>query len=140
MCSNPASTRSSSGRQLTTQPTARTSSPAGNCNAPTNPSPRCDGYVRINDTQQFGFNTLSDPTVKLTLPLQPKAIHDEMNATNFDEFGRMQAVLGVEAQPPVPGAQNFVAYPFVNPPTEIIDATNLPKTGCDLRCERPAGQ
>jgi hypothetical protein len=39
----------------------------------------------------------------------------------------MQANLGVEAQPPVPAAQNVVLYPFVNPATEIIDATNLPK-------------
>jgi FtsP/CotA-like multicopper oxidase with cupredoxin domain len=102
-------------------------SAASNCNAPGSTVQTCDGFVRINDTSTFGFNTLSAPTVKLTLPLQPKAIHDEMNATNFDEFGRMQAVLGVEAQPPVPGAQNFVAYPFVNPPTELINATNLPK-------------
>ena len=31
----------------------------------------------------------------MTLPVQPKAIHDEMNSTTFDEFGRMQANLGV---------------------------------------------
>ncbi len=81
----------------------------------------------MNDTQVFGFNSLSAPNVKMTLPLQPKAIHDEMNASTFDEFGRMQANLGVEAQPPTPGAQNVVLYPFVNPATELIDATNLPK-------------
>jgi hypothetical protein len=39
----------------------------------------------------------------------------------------MTANLGVEAQPPTPGAQNVTLYPFVNPATEIIDATNLPK-------------
>ena len=50
-----------------------------------------------------------------------------MNATTFDEFGRMQANLGIEAQPPTPGLQNVTLYPFVNPVTEIIDATNLPK-------------
>ena len=75
----------------------------------------------------FGFNTLQAPTTKMTMPLQPKAIHDEMNSTTFDEFGRMQANLGVEAQPPTPGAQNVTLYPFVNPSTELIDATNLPK-------------
>ena len=61
------------------------------------------------------------------MPLQPKAIHDEMNATTFDEFGRMQANLGVEAQPPTPGLQNVTLYPFVNPVTEFINGTNLPK-------------
>ena len=69
----------------------------------------------------------------MTMPLQPKAIHDEMNATTFDEFGRMQANLGVEAQPPVPGAQNVVLYPFINPSTELIDATNLPKGDINVR-------
>jgi FtsP/CotA-like multicopper oxidase with cupredoxin domain len=98
-----------------------------NCNAPNSTSQTCDGFVRVNDTSVFGFNTLSAPSVKMTLPLEPKAIHDEMNSTTFDEFGRMTANLGVEAQPPTPGAQNVVLYPFVNPPTELIDGTNLPK-------------
>ena len=39
----------------------------------------------------------------------------------------MQANLGIEAQPPTPGAQNVTLYPFVNPQTELIDGTNLPK-------------
>ena len=94
---------------------------------------RCDGFVRINDTSEVGFNTLLKQTTKMTIPLQPKAIHDEMNATTFDEFGRMQANLGVEAQPPVPGAQNVVLYPFINPSTELIDATNLPKGDINVR-------
>ena len=59
--------------------------------------------------------------------VEPKAIHDEMNSTTFDEFGRMQATLGIEAQPPTPGLQNVTLYPYVNPQTELIDATNLPK-------------
>ena len=100
---------------------------SSNCNAPGSTLQRCDGLVRLNDTSAFGFNTLRAPTVKMTMPLQPKAIHDEMNSTAFDEYGRMQATLGVEAQPPTPGAQNVVLYPFVNPSTELIDATNLPK-------------
>ena len=100
---------------------------SSNCNAPGSTVQRCDGFVRVNDTLTFGFNTLLAPTVKQALPLQPKAIHDEMNASTFDEFGRMQANLGVEAQPPTPGLQNVTLYPFVNPATELIDATNLPK-------------
>ena len=98
-----------------------------NCNAPGSTVQRCDGLVRVGDTMTFGFNTLKAPTTKMTMPLQPKAIHDEMNSTTFDPFGRMQATLGVEAQPPTPGLQNVTLYPFVNPATELIDATNLPK-------------
>ena len=99
---------------------------ASNCNAPNSKVTTCDGYVRVNDDTSFGFNTLRSPTAKMTMPLQPKAIHDEMNATTFDEYGRMAANLGVEAQPPTPGNQNVTLYPYVNPSTELIDATGLP--------------
>lgn len=99
---------------------------SGNCNAPGSTLQKCDGLVRVNDTQTFGFNTLRAQATKSSIPLQPKAIHDEMNATTFDEFGRMQANLGVEASPPTPGAQNVTLYPYVNPATEIIDGTSLP--------------
>lgn len=99
---------------------------SSNCNAKGSPLQKCDGLVRINDTTAFGFNTLRAQATKSSVTLQPKAIHDEMNATTFDEFGRMQANLGVEAQPPTPGAQNVTLYPYVNPATEIIDGTALP--------------
>ena len=81
----------------------------------------------MNDHTIFGFNTLLGQNTKMTMPVQPKALHDEMNSSTFDEFGRMTANIGLEAQPPTPGAQNVVLYPFVNPPTELIDGTNLPK-------------
>ncbi|TLN19933.1 hypothetical protein FDZ74_05780, partial [bacterium] len=97
-----------------------------NCNAPNSTSQTCDGFVRVNDYSVFGFNTLLAPNAKMVLPVQPKALHDEMNSTTFDEFGRMTANIGVEAQPPTPGLQNVTLYPFVNPPTELIDGTNLP--------------
>jgi FtsP/CotA-like multicopper oxidase with cupredoxin domain len=101
---------------------------AGWCNAPTNPSARCDGFARISEQggDTFNFNTLRTPNDKLGIKLEPKAIHDEMNSASFDEFGRMTANLGLEAVPATPGLQNVVLYPFVNPQTEIIDATNLP--------------
>lgn len=99
---------------------------SSNCNVKTANVTKCDGLVRVNDTGTFGFNTLAAPTAKMTMPLEPKAIHDEMNSTTFDEYGRMQANLGVEAQPPTPGAQNVTLYPYINPATELIDGTNLP--------------
>ena len=75
----------------------------------------------------FGFNTLKAPTAKLEIQIEPKAIHDEMNSASFDEFGRMTANIGLEVVPATPALQNIVLYPYVNPPTELIDATNLPK-------------
>ena len=101
---------------------------SSNCNAPGSTLQRCDGLVRVNDHTTFSFNTLRNPTSnKMTMHVEPKAIHDETNASTFDEYGRMTANLGVEAQPPIPGQQNVTLYPFVNPATEIIDATNLPR-------------
>jgi len=105
---------------------------SGFCSSPTSTN-KCDGYVRIN--QQGGdlltFDTLIGATSgtwsKLSIPLEPKAIHDEMNSTNFDEFGRMQATLGAEVVPATPGLQNVVMAPYVFPTTELIDTTNLPK-------------
>ena len=76
---------------------------------------------------QFGFNTLKKPAAKTIMALQPKGMHDEMNSTNFDEFGRMQATLGMEAQPATPMTQNVTLFPFSNPATELLNGTNLPK-------------
>ena len=49
-----------------------------------------------------------------------------MNSATFDEFGRMTANIG-SRRAGDPGAQNIMLYPYINPPTEIIDGTNLPK-------------
>ncbi len=106
---------------------------SSNCNNPGSTITRCDGLARINNQggTQFGFNTLDPqygPTVaKLKLLIEPKALHDEMNSVAFDEFGRMTANIGIEAVPASPGNQNVTLYPYVNPATEMIDATNLPK-------------
>ena len=101
---------------------------SGWCNAPNNPSARCDGFARISEQggDLFGFNTLLAPNAKMQIPIQPKAIHDEMNASSFDDYGRMTANLGLEAMPATPGLQNVILYPYVNPPTEMFDTTNLP--------------
>ena len=99
---------------------------SSNCNAVGSTVTTCDGLVRVNDTGSFGFNTLKAPKAKMSMAMEPKALHDEMNASSFDDYGRMQANFGIEAQPPTPGAQNVTLYPFVNPPTELIDGTNLP--------------
>jgi FtsP/CotA-like multicopper oxidase with cupredoxin domain len=98
---------------------------SGDCSNPKTTT-KCDGFARINlqGGDLFTFDTLSGK--KLSIPLQPKALHDEMNSTTFDEYGRMTANLGVEAVPANAGAQNVVLYPYVNPATEMIDGTNLP--------------
>ncbi len=100
----------------------------GWCNSPVDPSARCDGYARISDQggDTFKFDTLVGSQIGVTI--EPKALHDEMNATNTEPFGRMQGNIGLEIVPATPALQNVVLYPFVNPPTEIFDGTNLPTT------------
>jgi FtsP/CotA-like multicopper oxidase with cupredoxin domain len=90
---------------------------------------KCDGMARINQQggQQFRFDNLKGSTPQLSVKIEPKALHDEMNSAAFDEFGRMTANLGLEAVPATPAGQNILLYPYIAPPTEVIDGTNLPK-------------
>ena len=100
------------------------------CNDPAAPAGTpCDGFARISEQglDTFKFDTLIGSQIGVRI--EPKAIHDETNATNFEPYGRMSGNLGVEAVPAGPVAQNVVLYPFVNPPTELFDGTNLPTTG-----------
>jgi FtsP/CotA-like multicopper oxidase with cupredoxin domain len=99
---------------------------SGNC-SDLNGTNKCDGFLRINQYggQPFRFDTLLGPQLKVMV--EPKAIHDEMNSTTFDPYGRMTANLGIEATPPTPGLTNFNPMPYVYPSNAIIDATNLPK-------------
>ncbi len=110
---------------------------SGWCNSPTNPSAKCDGFLRISEQggNLFKFDTLLGQ--KVSIPLEPKAIHDEMNSANFDEFGRMTANLGLEAVPATAGLQNVTLFPYVNPSTELIDATNLPKNDISMTAISP---
>jgi len=91
-----------------------------------NSGPR-DGFVRITDFD-FTFNTLlgQGSLETVNMELQPKAIQDEMGEAFDKEYGRMSGNLGLESPTAQAGAQNLILYPFVNPPSELIDATNLP--------------
>ncbi len=74
----------------------------------------------------FKFDTLSGN--QISIPLQPKAIHDEQNAVSFDPFGRMMASLGVEAPGATPLLQNVILFPYVNPATEVLDGSDEPSS------------
>jgi FtsP/CotA-like multicopper oxidase with cupredoxin domain len=100
----------------------------GWCSAPTNPTKTCDGFARIQEQggDLFKFDTLSGN--QISIPFQPKGMHDEMNSASFDEYGRMTANLGLEAPGATPILQNIILYPYVNPSTEFLDTTNLPSS------------
>jgi FtsP/CotA-like multicopper oxidase with cupredoxin domain len=77
-----------------------------------------DPYVRIGDTS-ITFTPIG-ATAPVTLPLEPKAIHDEMGGTFDPEYGRMSARLGLSLPFTVGNAQTFLMYEFVHPPVELI--------------------
>ena len=81
------------------------------------------GLVQIYDNN-IAFDTLSGNV--LNMPLEPKAIQDEMGEAFEKEYGRMSGNLGVEAPNAQAGLQqNLVLYPYVNPATEIVDGVEL---------------
>jgi len=75
------------------------------------------GIVRIFDNE-LTFKTIDGSVV--TLPLEPKAIQDEMGETFDKTYGRMAGKLGLEVPNTVAGLQNFNLYDYPAPPTEIV--------------------
>ncbi|MRR10938.1 hypothetical protein EG835_00235, partial [bacterium] len=78
------------------------------------------GIVRIFD-KQLNFKTVDGTAV--TMPLQAKAIQDEMGETFDPVYGRMAGKLGLELPNTIAGVQNFMLYGYEAPPTEIVDSS-----------------
>jgi FtsP/CotA-like multicopper oxidase with cupredoxin domain len=76
-----------------------------------------DTYARIYDTAKT-FTTLNSEV--LTIPFQPKAIQDEMGEAYDKDYGRMSGFLGLEVVPISAANQNFVLYPFLGPPVDVL--------------------
>jgi len=95
--------------------------PEARYNSAYNQSFAVEQYFRIHDSVSKTFQSISDGTV--TLPVQPKAIQDEMGEAFDMEYGRQNSSLGLEV--PFTGAanQNFLLYPFASPPVEIVKNT-----------------
>jgi FtsP/CotA-like multicopper oxidase with cupredoxin domain len=82
-----------------------------------------DTYIRIFDTSKT-FQTLAGTT--LSLPLQPKAMQDEMGEAFDVEYGRMSGMLGVEMAGTNAGTQAFVLYPYLAPPSDVVVDSMVP--------------
>ena len=55
----------------------------------------------------------------MTLPLQAKAVHDEMGGV-YDRYGRMSGMLGLELPASTSRLAQFLAYGFASPPVDIF--------------------
>lgn len=85
------------------------------------PADPTSAYVQQYD-QTKTFTPIGS-TAPVTLPIEPKAIQDEMGEAYDTEYGRMSGFLGLEVVPPVAGNQNFVLLPYASPPVEIVRAS-----------------
>ncbi|GAA0719737.1 choice-of-anchor D domain-containing protein [Clostridium malenominatum] len=59
----------------------------------------------------------------VTLPLEPKALQDEMGEVYDTMYGRMSGMLGLEFPVSSSNFNQFVVYGYASPPVEIIKGT-----------------
>lgn len=84
------------------------------------PSTFAGQYLQISDTQKtfqpIDQNGVLQPSV--TLPLEQKAMHDEMGGVYDTMFGRMSAMLGLTN--PTSPVHVLIPYGYASPPTDLI--------------------
>ncbi|MEW9097320.1 MAG: hypothetical protein AB2417_19785 [Clostridiaceae bacterium] len=59
----------------------------------------------------------------VALPIEPKALQDEMGEVYDTMYGRMSGMLGLEFPVSSSGLNQFVVYGYASPPVEIIKGT-----------------
>lgn len=62
----------------------------------------------------------------LTIPVEPKSIHDEMNVAYEEDYGRGTNLLGLVAKAATPLTKNSMMYPYASPPVEVINDSMTP--------------
>lgn len=83
-------------------------------------------YVQLDESSKT-FRPIDEngimQTNSVTLPLEPKAMHDEMSGV-YDEYGRMSGMLGLTS--PIANSINapFIAYGYASPPVDLLKATD----------------
>jgi len=84
------------------------------------PSASASQYVQIADTQKT-FRPINEAGVlqpAVTIPLEMKAMHDEMGGVYDTQFGRMSGMLGLASlTSPV---HTLIPYGYASPPVDII--------------------
>jgi len=86
------------------------------------PSTPAEEYIQVNQyTKNFQPIDASGAlqTTAVTMPLQPKATHDEMGGV-YDRYGRMSGMLGLELPASTSRLAQFIAYGYASPPVDIF--------------------
>lgn len=86
------------------------------------PADPFSAYVQLYENTKTFFPINKDgvkQATAVTLPLQPKAMHDEMSGV-FDEYGRMSGFLGLTSPKATSIGAPFIAYGYSSPPVELF--------------------
>lgn len=78
-------------------------------------------YLQVNQYTKT-FRPIDEAGVlqaPLTLPVEPKAVHDEMGGVYDTEFGRMSGMLGLELPASTSRLAQFLAYGYASPPVDL---------------------
>jgi len=89
------------------------------------PADAASAYVQLHEFSKT-FRPIDASGALLppvTLPIEPKALQDEMGEVYDTQYGRMSGMLGLEF--PITSSNNsqFVVYGYASPPVEIIKGT-----------------
>ena len=100
---------------------------SGDCTNPTG----TQQVRRAGPHQPAGRQTVPASTPsrapQLKVPqIEPKALHDEMNSADLRRVRPDDGQPRPRGRPATPAGQNILLYPYIAPPTEVIDGTNLP--------------
>lgn len=85
------------------------------------PADAASAYVQLDENEKTftPINRNGEKQSPVTLPLEPKAMHDEMSGV-FDEFGRMSGFLGLTSPNASATAAPFIPYGYSSPPVELF--------------------
>lgn len=85
------------------------------------PADAASAYVQLDENEKTftPIDRLGNKLSPVTLPLEPKAMHDEMSGV-FDEFGRMSGFLGLTSPKASATAAPFIPYGYSSPPVELF--------------------
>jgi FtsP/CotA-like multicopper oxidase with cupredoxin domain len=95
--------------------------------ADTLPSAPVDTFVQIFEYAKT-FQPIDETgalQAPVTLPIQPKAMHDEMGGVYDTMYGRMSGILGLEIPATTSRIAQFLPYGYASPPVDIIKDTDM---------------